>query len=222
MGPKARCGPGHGAVERSRARVLWYGGSNSTRYPVQGASEPSWRLAPRLDRRERSLPWVLPHFIIFLGHRNRRCGRSERVVVCSKAVNGGSRPLIHNVVIAVTPVRTRLGVGVGSRRAVGIEPAPAGASVAVNSIGVIGNAVTSRRQRQLTSPRRARVSAQLVRAQFFRSGCAIGRAVMSPLGCCMNSPAGVFAAWRAVWRYDGCWTGKHAIGSDVGGGDGNV
>jgi hypothetical protein len=38
----------------------------------------------------------------------------------------------------------------------------------------------------------------------------------------MNSPADVFAAWRAAWRYDGYWTGKRGIGSGVGGGDDNV
>jgi hypothetical protein len=221
MGPKTRGGPGQGAVGGSRDTVLWYGGRNARHQPAQSASEPSSRLAPRLDRREQNLPWAPRHFIIFPVHGKRRACHVERAVVCSRAVTSALHPLIRKAVTVVVAVLKRLGVGVASRPADAIGPAPVAGSSGGSSISAIGNGGASRR-RQLTSRRRARVSAQPVPAKIVQDGCAIGRAVTFCWWCGMKHRASVFAAYCAAWRYDECWTGRHAIGSGVGVGAANV
>jgi hypothetical protein len=138
------------------------------------------------------------------------------VVVCSRAVSIGSRQPDRKAVIAVWPVATPLGAGGKSKRVGVIEPAPAVGSNGASSSGVIGSGGASGQRRQLTGQRRARVSAQRVAAKVFRSGCVIGRVVTPFSSCRERVRAGVFAAWRAAWRYGGCWSGRRVIESGVG------
>jgi hypothetical protein len=138
------------------------------------------------------------------------------VVVCSRAVSIGSRRPVRKAAIAVWTVATRRGVGGKSKRAGVIEPAPAVGTNGVSSIGVIGSGGASGRRRQLTGRRRARVSAQRVAAKIFRSGCVIGRVVTLFSSCRGRARAGVFAVWRAAWRYGGCWSARRVIESGAG------
>lgn len=188
--------------------------------PSGSASEPSGNLAPRLDRRGACLPWARRHFIISQRHGKGRAVLGERGGACSRGANAGSRLLIPSVVIAVARARRRPSVGDGSRRAVVTGPARTGVCAGASRTDGIGNAGVSGRWRgrQLTCRRRARVSAQHRATKILASGCVIGRAVMSGSRCGTSIRAGVSAASYAAWRCDGCWTGRHVIGSGAGAG----
>ena len=68
-----RSGPGQGAVtDRGQGVVLWWKQFCATQR--RSASEPGWRLAPRLDRRERSLPGLM---VIASGRRDGQRGLSQ-------------------------------------------------------------------------------------------------------------------------------------------------
>jgi hypothetical protein len=151
---------------------------------VRSASEPSGNLAPRLDHEGHKLPWVRIHFITSFGRNKRRAGHGERVVVCSRIVNSGSSHHIRRRAIAAVTVRPPHGAGGASRRA-GVTGArttagPGGA----NRTAAIGNDGVNVRhvRRQLTRPRRARVSAQRNATKILANECAIGRAAMPHSG----------------------------------------
>lgn len=176
-------------------------------------------MAPRLDHREQDLPGVQIHWSMSGGYDKRRVVPVEVGVAFSKAVNSRSSQAVPKHDIAVKLAGKRPDGGVACKRAVVIGPAPRGVRVGVSSSGVIGNAVGNVRQRQLPRRRRARASAQPVRARIFANGCASGRAAMSRLSSSTRLRAGVFAVWPAGWRYDACWIARRGIGNDDGTGD---
>jgi hypothetical protein len=63
----------------------------------------------------------------------------EHVAVYSRVVSGGSRLLVHKVVIAVQSVVRQRGVGVASRLAGVTGAVLAGGRVGANRAGVIGS-----------------------------------------------------------------------------------
>ena len=101
MGPHSRGGPGQGGGRRiaGPARCDMVQGGHAGR--ARSASEPSCRLAPRLDRQGQQLPWVQIHFIMSCQPgQEAPVGLGERVVVCSRAVNGCSGRGVRRAVIA--------------------------------------------------------------------------------------------------------------------------
>ena len=107
------------------------------------ASEPSWRLAPRLDRREQDLPGARHHCIMLRWQIKGLGPSGGSVVVCSRVVSGVIGPLIRRVAIAAARAGPRRRTGGGSRPAGVIEPVTAGGSVVASSGGVTGNDAAS-------------------------------------------------------------------------------
>ena len=220
MRPHSRGGPVQGA--RWIAGQGWCGRlkgvvASVSRQKAPRSQAPTW--LRDLTVGELSLPWARRHFIISLPNGKRRGGLVERVGACSRGASAGSRRRIRRAGIAVLRVVKRRGVGVGHRPAGVTEPAQQDASGGGCSSNAIGNgSVSEQPQRQLTGRRRARASAQPVPARILSSACALGPAVTSRFGRSPSDQAGVFAAWRAAWRYGACWIGKPAIGSGAGAG----
>jgi hypothetical protein len=151
--------------------------------PSGSASEPSDNLAPRLDRSGSSLPWARRHFIISLFGDKGRGASIVRVAACSRTVNSGSRRRIRRAGIAVLHVVRRRVVGVERRPAGVIGPARRDASGGGHSSNAIGSGVENGpRRRPRSCRRRARASAQAVRAKISLSACALGLAVTSRSG----------------------------------------
>lgn len=147
---------------------------------MRSASGPSANLAPRLDREGQQFPWVRIHFITSLRRDKGRASHVERVAAYSRIANSGSSRLDRRAATAAVTVRQRRGAGGASRRAGVTGPALTGVCGVVSRTGVIGNVGANERRcrRQLTRPRRARVSAQLWSTRIFANACVIGRAVM--------------------------------------------
>lgn len=152
--------------------------------PSRSASEPSSNLAPRLDRSGQSLPWARHHFISSLRRDKGRGVPIVRVAACSRTVSSGSPRRIRRAGIAAVRVARRRSVG-GGRRPVGdIGPARRdanGGGYSSSAIGTGGGRGQPQR-RPLTRRRRARASAQPVRAKISSSVCVRGPAVTSRSG----------------------------------------
>jgi hypothetical protein len=222
-----RGGPGQGARGGGRAGAWWpgpgpcamcYGGSSGWR-GEESASEPSWRLAPRLDRREQDLPGARPHCIMSRWPIKGSGPSAGSVVVCSRVVTGVIALLIRRAAIAAWRAGWRRPTGGGSRPAGVIGPVTAGGRVGGSSSGVTGSVVG-------TGPgprgkRRAWASAQLGRAKILRTSSVIGRVVTSGSGWRLLIPTGGFAVWSVAWRYGACSIARRGIGSGGGAGVGN-
>lgn len=148
--------------------------------PSGSASEPSANLAPRLDRRGASLPWVRRHFIISAPGDKGRVVRGEPAAACSKVANAGLRHRIRRAAIAAVPVSKQRGVGGGRRPAGAIGPVLQGGNGGEPNINAIGSDDDNGRPRRRQLARRpdARASAQLVRVKISSSACVHGPAVM--------------------------------------------
>ena len=94
------------------------------------------------------------------------------------------------------------------RRARAAAGAAAALSAAASRAG--GSGVRGRGRR------RARASASRCGRRFLRAAVRSAGLLRHFLRSSMNTRAGVFAVWRAAWRYVACWIGKRAIGSGVG------
>jgi hypothetical protein len=137
--------------------------------------------------------------------------------VCSRAASGCSGRDVRKRAIAPKCVGAPANAGGVGGRARSTVRAPTASSNGGNNHGGIGNGCASDAERQLRRRRRARASAQRQRAEIFRRGRALGLAAMSFSRFPMNIRASVFAAWRAVWLYVGCWIAKRVTGRDAGG-----
>jgi hypothetical protein len=136
--------------------------------------------------------------------------------VYSRAVNGRSGRGVRKRVIAVTRVNKRRGAGGAARRASGIERPSMAKNAGGNRASGIAIGGANGKSCQLTRMRRARASAQRLGAKILRRGPAIGRVATSISRFPINIRAGVFAVWRAAWRYVACWIVKRGIGRGVG------
>ena len=160
------------------------------------------------------LPWTT---VIFFGTSasGQRAAIIDRDDVCSRAASGSSGRGVHKRGIAPNRVGTLGGVGGVGGLASSIVPARTASSIGGNNPDAIGNGSVSDGQRQLTRSRRARASAQRRRAKIFRRGRVIGLVAMSFSRFPMSIRASVFAVWRAVWLYGGCWIARRVTGHDA-------
>jgi hypothetical protein len=162
------------------------------------------------------LPWTTVIFFA-TSASGQRAAILDRDAVCSRAASGSSGRGVHKRAIAPNRVGTLGGVGGVGGPASSIVPARTASSIGGNNPDAIGNGSVSDGQRQLTKSRRARASAQRRRAKIFRRGRVIGLVAMSFSRFPMSIRASVFAAWRAVWLYVGCWIARRVTGRDAGG-----
>lgn len=133
------------------------------------------------------------------------------VGVCSKDVNGCSYRAIGAPVFAVKHVNRRCDAGSVGGPIRSIVRRRRAAAIARNKAGVSGSGDASGKRRQLTSRRRARVSAYSRAARIPRIGPAIGRVATPFSRRPMNIRASVFAAWCADWLCVVCWIAKRVI-----------
>lgn len=141
--------------------------------------------SPRLDLRERQLPWA-PFSIPFAVDRHKRLlprrGHCAVGAACSKGASSSIGPVIHRVVIAVKSAGWRHGAGGVGRRVVRGVPAIRGRHVAASKAGGIGGGfrwLFCRNARSFPSKRNhlrpsARASAQPQFPKIFRCECASG------------------------------------------------
>jgi hypothetical protein len=160
------------------------------------------------------LPWTT---VIFFGTSGsgQRAAILDRDDVCSRAASGCFGRSVRKLAIAPSRVGTLGGVGGVGGPASSIVPARTASNIGGNSPNAIGNGSVSDEQRQRTRSRRARASAQRRRAKIFRRGRVIGLVAMSFSRFPMSIRASVFAAWRAVWLYGGCWIARRVTGHDA-------
>lgn len=168
-----------------------------------------------LNSGSKRLPWTAV-IVLVTSASGQRVVIIGRGVVCSKAANGSSGRGVRKRVIAVTHVNKRRGGGGAARRASGIERPSLARNVGGNRASGIARGGANGKSRQLPRMRRARASAQRLGAQILWRGLAIDRVATSISRFPMTIRAGVFAAWRAAWRYVACWIVRRGIERGVG------
>ena len=166
-GPLSRGGPGQGAAVGSRAVVGWKDLSASS----ESASEPSDNLAPRLDRRDTT---SLGPAVISSSLPDAARGVAvhvERVVVCSRAVSGGSRRLVRRAAIAAPRVARRRGAGVGCKASRRYRASAGGRAAAARAAAALSATAAGAGSGDASADtrRRARASASVCRRRFCRA-----------------------------------------------------
>lgn len=168
-----------------------------------------------LNSGSKRLPWT-EVIVLVTSARGQRVVIIGRGVVCSRAANGRFGRGVRKRVIAVNPVNRRRVAGGVVKRASGIERPSMARNAGGNRASGIARGGGNGKSRQLTRMRRARASAQRLRAPILRHGHAIGRVAMSISRFSMSIRAGDFAAWRAAWRCVVCWIARRGIERGVG------
>jgi hypothetical protein len=111
----------------------------------------------------------------------------------------------------VKSAKKQLGAGDAGSRASVTGPPSRAKNSGGSRTGVIASVNASVKLRQLLRMGRARASAQRRRVRILRRGRARGPVATKFFPLLLKLRTGVFAVWRAAWRYVACWIGKRVI-----------
>ena len=181
---------------------------------------------PRLDLRERQLPWASFSIPIAAARHKGPPARwrdSVAGVACSRDASGSIGRPGRRVVIAVTLAAGRPGVGGGDRRAGPGGRAKRASAAAGSKHGGIGAGFPGLRspsrlparpmiRPRRRFPRRARASAQRQFPRIFRFGRVSGRVATSCSQCPRRGRRSGSVTPPAAGRYGTCSTGRGGIG----------
>jgi hypothetical protein len=117
----------------------------------------------------------------------------------------------------VKSAKKQLGAGGAGSRASVTGPPSRAKNSGGSKAGAIASVCASVKLRQLLKISRARASAQRRRVRILRRGRALGPVATKFFPSLQKLRTGVFAVWRAAWRYVACWIGKRVIERVVGG-----